>query len=140
MEEFSDNLETLVRLPNCGTETPLPKGWTSLAGSTPLTLVGPEQDLRVVLLTASVTASMEEIATHAWQQADRGIYYPTLQQAEVPSTQGWDKVFQIVYNIPAAERRTALAIIRTWTIWPTSLSLMDRRPPSAVEWRRSARF
>ncbi len=56
---------------------------------------------------------MEEIAGRAWQQVDPGFRYPVLQQAESPSNEGWDRVFQIVYNIPAVESRTAFALVRT---------------------------
>jgi CubicO group peptidase (beta-lactamase class C family) len=77
-----------------------------------LTLVGPEEDLRVVLTPAPNIASLDEIATQAWHQVDPSFTYPVLQQAEMPSSKGWDKVSQIIYRIPAAQSRTAFAIIR----------------------------
>jgi CubicO group peptidase (beta-lactamase class C family) len=55
---------------------------------------------------------MDEIAARAWHQVDLSFNYPVLQQAEMPSSKGWDKVCQIVYRIPAAQSRTAFAIIR----------------------------
>ncbi len=113
MEEASKNSDTLVLLPNSAQPIALPKGWVHIAGSTPLALAGPEEDLRVVLLVDAALGSIEEIADRTWHQVDSGFSYPILQQAEAPSSHGWDKVFQIVYNIPAAESRSAYAIVRT---------------------------
>ncbi|MGA7315001.1 MAG: hypothetical protein WBX22_13605 [Silvibacterium sp.] len=39
---------------------------------------------------------------------------PVRQQAEMPSTDGWDNTLQIVYDTPANEDRLAVAIVRTF--------------------------
>ncbi|HWF48954.1 MAG TPA: serine hydrolase domain-containing protein, partial [Bryobacteraceae bacterium] len=101
-----------VLLPDCAQPVTLPGGWAPVAHSIPLALIGPEEDLRVVLAVAPNTASMDEIAANTWHRADTSFNYPILQQAEMPSSRGWDKVCQIVYNTPAAESRAAFAIIR----------------------------
>lgn len=112
MEEGREIPEVRVSLPNCDKRVVLPKEWTQIPDSRPLTLTGPEENLRVVLLVVSGTANPAEIASCAWRQTDSGFNYPILHQAETPSTEGWDRVAQLVYNIPAAESRTAFAAIR----------------------------
>lgn len=100
-------------MPNSAEPISLPKGWVQITDSTPLVLVGPEEDLRFAALIAPETGNIEEIANRAWHQVDSGFSYPFLRQVEAPSSAGWDKVFQVVYNVPAAESRAVLAVVRT---------------------------
>ncbi|MGC2656685.1 MAG: serine hydrolase domain-containing protein, partial [Bryobacteraceae bacterium] len=101
-----------VLLPNCDQPIALPGGWTPVAGSVPLTIAGPEENLRLIFFVAPNRVDVGELASQAWLHVDPTFSYPIANQAEMPSTEGWDKVCQIVYNIPAAEDRTVLAIVR----------------------------
>ncbi len=112
MEQLSQVPETLVRLPNCAEPIPLPNGWTQLADSTPLTLVGPEPDLRIALSVVPKTENLEDAAYGAWHEFDPEFRYPILQRAETPSAEGWDTVCQIIYNLPSSEGRSGVAILR----------------------------
>ena len=105
--------EILLVLPGSKEQTRLPKGWRPLPDAEPLTLIGPEEDLRLTLLIVPCGETLEDTARQAWKRGDPDFQYPILRKAELPSSEGWEKLAQIVYNIPAAEGQSALAIIRT---------------------------
>lgn len=109
---WADAPDIEALLPNSLSPITLPKGWT-VAGSEPLTILSPERDLRCTFLVRPFTGTAEEISTAAWCEVNPAFTYPVLAKGEMPSTEGWDKVFQVVYDIPSAESRTVFAILRT---------------------------
>jgi CubicO group peptidase (beta-lactamase class C family) len=126
--------QTSVTLPGAVVSTLLPKGWTlEPKRNRVLTIVGPEGDLRVGFGTTSMRGDAEEVAWTAWQQFDTSFDLPVLQRAQAPGENGWDEVFQIVYNTPAVESRSAIAILRTlrdkayFTLLSGTKASLDRR-------------
>jgi CubicO group peptidase (beta-lactamase class C family) len=126
--------QTSVTLPGAVVSTLLPKGWTlESKANRVLTIVGPEGDLRVAFGTASMRGNAEEVAWAAWQQFDSSFDLPVLQRAQAPGENGWDAIFQIVYNTPAVESRSAVAILRTlrdkayFTLLSGTKASLDRR-------------
>ncbi len=126
--------QTSVTLPGAVVATLLPKGWTLESKRRGvLTIVGPEGDLRVGFGTASMRGDAEEVAWTAWQQFDTSFDLPVLQRAQAPGENGWDEVFQIVYNTPAVESRSVIAILRTlrnkayFTLLSGTKASLDRR-------------
>ena len=126
--------QTSVTLPGAVVSTLLPKGWTLESGpNRVLTIVGPEGDLRVGFGTASMRGDAEEVAWAAWQQFESSFDLPVLQRAQAPGENGWDAIFQIVYNTPAVESRSAVAILRTlrdkayFTLLSGTKASLDRR-------------
>ncbi len=113
LQEPSKNSKITVLLPNSAEPVALPNGWMQTTGPVPLALAGPEKDLRLVLFVSPETGSIEELAESAWHQVDPEFNHPILQRAESPSNEGWDKVSQIIYNIPEVESRSAIAVVRT---------------------------
>jgi CubicO group peptidase (beta-lactamase class C family) len=106
--------QTLITLPGSLAPTLLPKGWAlESEPSDVLTIVGPEGDLRVGFDIALMHGDVKGIALAAWQHFDTSFDLPVLQQAQAPGDDGWDAIFQIVYNTPAAESRSNVAILRT---------------------------
>jgi CubicO group peptidase (beta-lactamase class C family) len=99
-------------LPDALVPIVLPNGWTLADGAGALTLVAPEGDLRVSFVAASKHGSPIEIAAGAWRLVDAGFDLPVFDQAEAAPGEGWDGTHQIVYSTPAAESRSALAIVR----------------------------
>jgi hypothetical protein len=91
---MSSMVESSVMLPGCGEPVVLPKGWTIATENGALALIGPEEDLRLTLLVAPAGENPEDTAREAWQRVDSGFALPVLQKIEVPSSRGWDKVFQ----------------------------------------------
>jgi CubicO group peptidase (beta-lactamase class C family) len=103
-----------VVLPGSSAAVPLLAGWS--LGSEPgpiVTVLSPEGDLHVVFATGPAVGTPEEIAAKAWRLFNSSFNFPVLQKAQMPGGSGWDAVFQVVYNIPAAESRSAVAILRT---------------------------
>jgi CubicO group peptidase (beta-lactamase class C family) len=78
-----------------------------------LTVVSPEGDLHVAFATGPIAGTPEETATPAWRLFDSSFDFPVLQKVQMPGSSGWDAMFQVVYNLPAAESRSAVAILRT---------------------------
>jgi CubicO group peptidase (beta-lactamase class C family) len=113
MEESSSNGIRIV-LPGSSTATPLPSGWSLGQEARPLlTVVSPEGDLHVAFATGPIAGTPEETATPAWRLFDSSFDFPVLQKVQMPGSSGWDAMFQVVYNVPAAESRSAVAILRT---------------------------
>ena len=112
MDETSPSSPLRAMLP--GSEEPivLPDGWRVAEDTALLVLIGPEQDLCLALATAPSGTNPEEAALQAWHLWNGNFSFPVLQQSEAPSNRGWDKVWQIVYNMPASTSRQAIAIVR----------------------------
>ena len=92
----------------------LPAGWSQASQKTgAVTIIGPEGDLRVAFVVCVLDGTPEEIARRAWRVFDPGFDFPARQKIPMPGSGGWDAIFQIVYNVPAAESRSAVAVLRT---------------------------
>src|SRR5260370_758701 len=107
--------EIRVNLPGACAPTKLPAGWSR--GSDPadvLTIISAESDLRVAFVGVALAGTTEESAGLAWRLFDSGFDFPVRQKMQMPGSNGWDAIFQIVYNVPAAESRSAVAILRTF--------------------------
>jgi len=100
-------------LPDASVPIALPNGWSADEAATVLTLVAPEGDIRVSFVAASKSAASADIAREAWKSVDAGFSLPVLNEADGPAAEGWDGTAQIAYSTPAAEGRSALAIVRT---------------------------
>lgn len=114
METSSSN-EIRLTLPDSSAAIRLPAGWSPLLQSEPLvTLLSPEGDLRVAFATLPTAAGTpEEIAFQTWRLFDASFAFPLLRKLQMPGSNGWDAVFQIFYDVPAARASTAWAILRT---------------------------
>ncbi len=113
MEESSPNGIRIV-LPGSSAATPLPSGWSLGQEARPLlTVVSPEGDLHVAFATGPSAGTPEETAGSAWRLFDSSFDFPVLQKVQMPGSSGWDAISQIVYSVPAAESRSAVAILRT---------------------------
>jgi CubicO group peptidase (beta-lactamase class C family) len=107
-----DSPEVYVGMPDSLLPSALPKGWTVSRPDSPLTVVGPELDLRMFFFSELIAGSVDELVRAAWRQIDPGFDSSIRQQAEMPSTDGWDTTVQIVYDTPANENRLVLAFVR----------------------------
>jgi hypothetical protein len=107
-----DDPDVYVNMPDSPLPSALPEGWTVSHAADPLTVVGPELDLRISFLSSLPGGSVEEQVRSAWRQLDPEFDKPVREQAEMPSTAGWDSVMQIVFDTPANESRLAVAIVR----------------------------
>lgn len=83
MEAASSKPQQTVLLPNSDKPVSLPVGWT-VDSSDPLTLIGPEGDLRLTLLVAPATAGMQHIAQHAWTHIDLLSTIPSSSKPKYP--------------------------------------------------------
>jgi hypothetical protein len=76
--------------------------------------------MRVAFVVAPHTGTAKEIATSRSRRINPHFDLPVLAQREVPSTEGWIKISQVVYNVPAAEGRSVFAIVGHWRPLPIS--------------------
>src|SRR5260370_30984321 len=112
--ENSSPKEIRIVFPGSSAATPLPSGWSLGQEPRPLlTVVSPEGDLHVAFATGPVAGTPEGTAVAAWRLFDSSFDFPVLQKVQMPGSSGWDAIFQIVYNVPAAESRSAVAVLRT---------------------------
>jgi CubicO group peptidase (beta-lactamase class C family) len=112
--ENSSPKEISIVFPGSSAAARLPSGWSLAQEPRPLlTVVSPEGDLHVAFATGPLAGAPEETAGPAWRLFDSSFDFPVFQKVEMPGSNGWDAIFQIVYNVPAAESRSAIALLRT---------------------------
>jgi CubicO group peptidase (beta-lactamase class C family) len=103
-----------VALPGSLAPIRLPAGWSRASEpSGAVTIVGPEGDLRVAFLVCALDGTPEEIARRAWRVFDPGFDFAVRQTMPIPGSGGWDAGFQISHQVPAAQSRSAVAVLRT---------------------------
>lgn len=112
--ENQSSSEVRVTLPGASAPVTLPAGWS--LGTEPgdaVTIVSPEEDLRVAFVIVALKGTPEDMATAAWQAFDSNFDFPVLQKMPMPGAGGWDAIFQVIYNVPEAQSRVAVATLRT---------------------------
>ena len=102
-----------VELPHAGKRVKLSNGWTKAADTAHFTLVDPENDLRLTLLVVAAGGSAEEISKQAFRQIDPTFDSAVAGQGEMPLTEGWEKISQVVYRTIAADSKMIFSVIRT---------------------------
>jgi CubicO group peptidase (beta-lactamase class C family) len=107
-----ESSKTYVAMPDAASPVALPNGWTAFEEADPLTVVGPESDLRMSFLVRPVTPDSEQFLRLAWQQVNPEFDIPVRQTVEIPDTEGWDRAVQAVYSPPEGEGRIVAAIAR----------------------------
>ncbi len=112
--ESTPSEEIRLALPGSLAPIRLPTGWSraSEPGGA-VTIVAPEGDLRVGFVMCALDGTPEEIARHAWRIFDAGFDFPVRQTIQIPGSGGWDAGFQVVHTVPAAQSRSAIAVLRT---------------------------
>jgi hypothetical protein len=78
----------------------------------PLTLVGPEGDLRIAFVEVEPGANVHETALAAWKKVGPTFESKVRREAAAPPQDGWDEVHQIVYEVPAKDSRVEVALGR----------------------------
>jgi len=102
--ESTPSEEIRVALPGSLAPISLPAGWSRASEpSGAVTIIGPEGDLRVAFLICALDGTPEEISGRAWRVFDPGFDFPVRQKIQMPGSGGWEAVFQIVHNVPAAQ-------------------------------------
>jgi CubicO group peptidase (beta-lactamase class C family) len=91
----------------------LPQGWTFDNDAPVPTMACPEGDLHVSFVELEAAGTVQGTALAAWRKLDPTFAATVLQEYPAASTQGWDKVWQVVFATPASESRFQVAIIRT---------------------------
>lgn len=91
----------------------LPQGWTFDPDAPVPTMACPEGDLQISFVKVESAATVQETALAAWRKLDPAFDAKVLQEYPAASTQGWDKVHQVLFATPASESRVQLAVIRT---------------------------
>jgi hypothetical protein len=81
-------------MPDTGIPVALPDGWTECSDETPLTVVGPEADLRMSFVVGVGGSDQEAVFREAWLRVNPGFDLTVRHAVEIPGTEGWDKAFQ----------------------------------------------
>lgn len=105
--------EVRVNLPGASAPVTLPTGWslgTELGDA--VTILSPEKDLRLAFVIVPLAGTPEEMAGRAWRALDSNFDLPVLQKMPMPGAGGWDAIFQVIYNVPEAQSRVAVAALR----------------------------
>lgn len=105
--------ELRVTLPGASALVTLPAGWSlgPEAGDV-VTILSPEGDLRLAFVIVPLAGTPEEMAGRAWRAIDSNFDFPVLQKMPMPGAGGWDAILQVIYNVPEAQSRVAVAALR----------------------------
>ena len=74
----------------------------------------PEKDLSIYFLELPVTQSLESMAADAWKRVEPDFALKPAQQLSPAATDSWEKMCQIVYEVPTSESRMVIAIVRVF--------------------------
>jgi CubicO group peptidase (beta-lactamase class C family) len=107
-----DESTVYVAMPDAPLPIALPGGWTVTKEGDPLTVTGPESDLKMSFLARPIADDIEELIRVAWKEVDPGFDVPVRQKVEMPTRDGWDRAIQIAYDTPESESRIVFAIAR----------------------------
>lgn len=109
----SSSTEIRVNLPGASSPVTLPTGWSLGSNSSDMvTIVSPERDLRIAFTIVPLDGTPEEMAGRAWRAFDSSFDFPVMQKMPMPGAGGWDAIFQVIYNVPEAQSRVAVAALR----------------------------
>jgi hypothetical protein len=89
-----------------------PKAWLLDRSGGALTLVAPEDDLRIAFVEMKTGGTIQETALAAWKTAEPAFDSRVMREVAVPPQGGWDEMHQIVYEVAAKESRIELAVVR----------------------------
>jgi CubicO group peptidase (beta-lactamase class C family) len=90
----------------------LPAGWTLERAENAATMIVPEGDLRVTFVEVEMRGTAQETALDAWRKIQPEFSSTAIQQYALPAEEGWDEMFQILYQVPASESRVEVAVVR----------------------------
>lgn len=110
-----------------------PAGWLLREQPEVLTLVEPAGEASLSFVEISTAANRDEAARAAWAKVSPGFALPVAMAQDLPPSDGWDSLAQIVYVTPTTESRVVLALVRsfrgTWyvALLQGKLAALDRR-------------
>ncbi|MCA9674563.1 MAG: beta-lactamase family protein [Kofleriaceae bacterium] len=110
----------------------IPAAWFVAEAAGVVRVDDPERDLHVALLALEAKDRDAAVAA-AWLVVDPAFSLAVDQAVDLPATDGWDQVAQIIYVTPAAEHRDVVAVARRkGTVWHIVLiqgeqAAIDRR-------------
>jgi CubicO group peptidase (beta-lactamase class C family) len=91
----------------------LPENWTKMVESTPV-VIAPEGDLKIYFYELELIKDFDfsQKSEELWEGIDPSFNYKEKRKVSPPSTDGWDKVTQIVYDTPAEDSKIILSLLR----------------------------
>ena len=124
--------QRVFTLPNGATFRHAPS-WTIDDTGAHATVSGPENDFLIHILEGASIDNTEEQATLMWKTVSSEFSYPILQKINPPKDKGWERIEQIIYDVPAKEAKTILAIALTfkektnWLLIEASNAALSKR-------------
>ena len=99
---------------NSGSTFIAPVSWKMEAHENYVQVIAPENDVTLYFLEFPATQNLEKIATDAWRQVQPYFDLKPSQELFLPTTSGWKKSQQIVYDTPTSESRFVSTMLRTY--------------------------
>lgn len=116
-----------------GSTLSAPAGWTVRERADALTLIEPAREATVTFVEVSGALDRDAAARAAWAKVDPTFAAPVAQAQDVPASDGWEQLAQLVYVTPTEESRAVVAVLRryrgTWyvALVQGTLAALDRR-------------
>jgi len=107
-----DKPKLYISLPDAPLPIVLPGGWNIVNQGDPLSVIGPESDLKMSFLARPVMGDIDDLIRAAWQEVEPGFNVAVRQKVEMPTRDGWDRAIQIAYDTAESESRVVFAIAR----------------------------
>jgi CubicO group peptidase (beta-lactamase class C family) len=91
----------------------LPDGWSRSTDDIPV-VIAPEGDLKMYFFKVKLEHHFDfsQKSLELWKSIDPSFSYKEQRKASPPSTEGWDKITQIVYDTPAEDSKIVLSVLR----------------------------
>src|SRR5580704_6555861 len=97
-----------------GSSFTAPASWKAESNDHYIHMAAPENDLSLYFLELPTTQPLGSLALTAWKQIQPDFNFTPVQESSVPSTDNWEQMCQIIYDVPTSEARMVMAIIRTF--------------------------
>lgn len=101
-----------LKIPD-GTSTVIPYGWTAKSGKSHSELLSPEGDLLIRFVSMPTLGKFDDDIAAAWKIVDSDFSLKPLTKAKPPTKEGWEAIYQIVYDTPTSASKTVVAILRS---------------------------
>ncbi|PIR33361.1 MAG: hypothetical protein COV37_16395 [Bdellovibrio sp. CG11_big_fil_rev_8_21_14_0_20_39_38] len=115
----------------------IPEGWTKQPDNQFESITAPDGDLKIYFhkLKISKDFDFSKNSNDLWKIINPSFSYKEKRKVSPPSTDGWDKITQIIYDTPSEESKIVLSLLREKdgvayiNLVTSSLSTISKRGP-----------
>ena len=97
-----------------GSTFSIPGSWERETSEDYIQMTTPEHDLSAYFIELPETQSLESLTKEAWKKIQPDFNLQSTQTSSPPTSDNWERMCQVVYDVPSSESRIVVAIVRTF--------------------------